>query len=78
MEVDIEQDEEKKEHELEPKIVALEVTLLKLEWFLKRESKTDGEDVVEIKEGIFLVSVEDEEEDKERREKDILFFSQYF
>lgn len=74
MEVDIEQDEEKKEHELEPKIVALEVTLLKLEWFLKRESKTDGEDVVEIKEGIFLVSVEDEEvEDKERREKDILF-----
>lgn len=73
MAVDIEQYEERKEHELEPKIVALEVTLLKLEWFLKRESKTDGEDVVEIKEGIFLVSVEDEEEDKERREKDILF-----
>lgn len=35
----------------------------------------DGEDVVEIKEGIFLVSMEDEEEDKERREKDILFFT---
>lgn len=74
MAVDIEQYEERKEHELEPKIVALEVTWLKLEWFLKRESKVDGEDVVEIKEGIFLVSVEDEEvEDKERREKDILF-----